>query len=825
MDPQQDAVQGDADHSSEGLGSFDDDDEMDNDDSRGNNGQPRAKKRRKYINKACDNCRTRHSRCDGKEPCGPCAKKGFPCGYSAPPSRRGPVSERQLQELITSLTKQIESEKKMKKDWKNKIQRRSGPPSPTGSSMGGGGGGGGGGNGSGGSGETGPYTPSSESGSGGSIGADAGLHFGSSSSAAAAAGVLAPGSYGNPLTGNYAAGSGGDSGSWANVDLLQTYIDAYQLYIQWHISAHPSVFEQGMAAKVIHGNQRSPLAFQMYAVLANGARVVGNQQASVDFATRARRTLGAVFDQTDGLVAQGLMILAYYMSGQAEADKTMYYLQLARKMCQHLDTRSSEYYLPILMAIGFTSPHHEEKLEVLTELQSRLETMQSNANLARHFTLTLAIIQMQVELEMARLRMDYNPDYATLLQNLDRLEKSLTSENGTCSKLGFRLLIEIMRTQCYCALGLRELVTKSTTKISEFAKFPEFQYVPVNVLAGLENIAILQLEQNRPDLVREHIHRFTQMSAIYPSMRLIVQKLQEKLKPFERRSIEEEGLSRMAVGSYGQADGSPLPFTQGYQQQRPHPLSTEPPSTSTSTSTSTSSGLLHDRVLPYPAPSLDSLGISGLGSMGGNNRMAQERGVHLGHGGFEGMGSRLSGVPHFVAAMSGDRGNAMSIEDMIRERAMVGGIGPLYSYGTIEQQMQQHQQHQQELMDYRLQERAMLERRLPGMPTGQQPQLNPYMERGFFNNGGMQAMHGAPALGGRGLPTMSPGYGNGRQLFGPAAGGPQQLQNGPWAGMVGYLGDQEGAGGNGIGNVESSGSGGPLRHHQYTVYGSDPQGE
>jgi len=115
MDPQQDAVQGDADHSSEGLGSFDDDDEMDNDDSRGNNGQPRAKKRRKYINKACDNCRTRHSRCDGKEPCGPCAKKGFPCGYSAPPSRRGPVSERQLQELITSLTKQIESEKKMKK--------------------------------------------------------------------------------------------------------------------------------------------------------------------------------------------------------------------------------------------------------------------------------------------------------------------------------------------------------------------------------------------------------------------------------------------------------------------------------------------------------------------------------------------------------------------------------------------------------------------------------------------------------------------------------------------------------------------------------------
>jgi hypothetical protein len=108
-----DSMLGDPDNSPDDLGSLDDDDEDEM--GRDKNGQPKSKKRRKYINKACDNCRTRHSRCDGKEPCAPCSKKGFQCGYSAPPSRRGPVSERQLQELITSLTKQIESEKKMKK--------------------------------------------------------------------------------------------------------------------------------------------------------------------------------------------------------------------------------------------------------------------------------------------------------------------------------------------------------------------------------------------------------------------------------------------------------------------------------------------------------------------------------------------------------------------------------------------------------------------------------------------------------------------------------------------------------------------------------------
>ncbi len=120
---ERDSMFGDPQNGPDGAGMMDmgEYEEDDDNEKRGKNGQPKAKKRRKYINKACDNCRTRHSRCDGKEPCGPCLKKGFQCGYSAPPSRRGPVSERQLQDLISSLTKQIESEKKMKKDWKEKF--------------------------------------------------------------------------------------------------------------------------------------------------------------------------------------------------------------------------------------------------------------------------------------------------------------------------------------------------------------------------------------------------------------------------------------------------------------------------------------------------------------------------------------------------------------------------------------------------------------------------------------------------------------------------------------------------------------------------------
>ena len=39
----------------------------------------------------------------------------------------------------------------------------------------------------------------------------------------------------------------------------------------------------------------------------------------------------------------------------------MYYLQLARKMCQHLKTRTSDYYMLILMTIGFASPSSRRK--------------------------------------------------------------------------------------------------------------------------------------------------------------------------------------------------------------------------------------------------------------------------------------------------------------------------------------------------------------------------------------------------------------------------------------------------------------------------------
>jgi hypothetical protein len=291
------------------------------------------------------------------------------------------------------------------------------------------------------------------------------------------------------------------------------------------------------------------VVLKRHLLLNAGARVTGNQPASLEFALKARRTLGAVFDQTDGLVAQGLMILAYYMSGQAEADKTMYYLQLARKMCQHLDTRSSDYYMLILMTIGLASPHHEEKLEVFTELKMRLEPLLSNtitpatnpatSNLNRNFTLTLAIISVQVELEMAKLRMDYNADYAVMLQVLEKLEKMLAADKSSnYSKVGFRIFLEVIRAQCYCSLGLREMAVECTSEVSELAKHPEFPYVPVMVLSGVEMMAMIQLEEGRFDQVHEHIHRLSKMSAIYPSVRLIAQKLNDALQEKTAKSYD-----------------------------------------------------------------------------------------------------------------------------------------------------------------------------------------------------------------------------------------------------------------------------------------------
>jgi hypothetical protein len=78
------------------------------------------------------------------------------------------------------------------------------------------------------------------------------------------------------LAGGYGSSAGAswsgtqDPSHLAQASTLSMYIDAYQRYISRHISAHPSVFEPGAALKVISSNQRTPLAFQMYAVLANG---------------------------------------------------------------------------------------------------------------------------------------------------------------------------------------------------------------------------------------------------------------------------------------------------------------------------------------------------------------------------------------------------------------------------------------------------------------------------------------------------------------------------------------------------------------------------
>jgi len=362
---------------------------------------------------------------------------------------------------------------------------------------------------------------------------------------------------------------------------VTTYLDAYSRYIARHISVHPQVFEPGSALRILSNpnEQRTPLAFQTFAVLANGARVTGHVPASNDFATRARRTLGAVFDQTDTLVAQGLMILSYYMSGEAEADKTMYYLQLARKMCQHLKTRTSDYYMLILMTIGFASPHPEEKLEVFSELKQRLGPLLSSSldNVSRNFTLTLAIISVQLELELAKLRPEYNADYPVMLQVLERLEKMLASDKCTSySKLGFRIFLEVIRAQCYCNLGLREMAVECTNAVSELCKDPEFQYVPIGVLGGVAMMATIQLQESRMDLVREHIARMNKMSTTYPFVRLIAKKLSEALQDKVNKAYERIHHERNL--ETGLKDIPPTGVVPGVPAVSPSPMSTGSPS-------------------------------------------------------------------------------------------------------------------------------------------------------------------------------------------------------------------------------------------------------
>jgi len=53
---------------------------------------------------------------------------------------------------------------------------------------------------------------------------------------------------------------------------ITTYLDAYSRYIARHISVHPQVFEPGSALRILSNpnEQRTPLAFQTFAVLANG---------------------------------------------------------------------------------------------------------------------------------------------------------------------------------------------------------------------------------------------------------------------------------------------------------------------------------------------------------------------------------------------------------------------------------------------------------------------------------------------------------------------------------------------------------------------------
>ena len=67
-------------------------------------------------------------------------------------------------------------------------------------------------------------------------------------------------------------GTAWQEGALSLSSTVTTYLDAYSRYIARHISVHPGVFEPGSALRIL-GNpneQRTPLAFQTFAVLANG---------------------------------------------------------------------------------------------------------------------------------------------------------------------------------------------------------------------------------------------------------------------------------------------------------------------------------------------------------------------------------------------------------------------------------------------------------------------------------------------------------------------------------------------------------------------------
>ena len=62
--------------------------------------------------------------------------------------------------------------------------------------------------------------------------------------------------------------NGGDS----HLSHVQPFVDAYQRYILRHISAHASIFEPGRAQALVDdcNQHRTPIAFQTFAILANG---------------------------------------------------------------------------------------------------------------------------------------------------------------------------------------------------------------------------------------------------------------------------------------------------------------------------------------------------------------------------------------------------------------------------------------------------------------------------------------------------------------------------------------------------------------------------
>jgi len=69
----------------------------------------RKKRQKPTVTAACQECRSKHTKCDGQTPCSSCVKKAITCIYETARKKRGPApgKVKQLEHVITILAKEM----------------------------------------------------------------------------------------------------------------------------------------------------------------------------------------------------------------------------------------------------------------------------------------------------------------------------------------------------------------------------------------------------------------------------------------------------------------------------------------------------------------------------------------------------------------------------------------------------------------------------------------------------------------------------------------------------------------------------------------------